>query len=49
MLDLYFDKNNGFNEVKNFDKWHNTNKEYAILYKEVSFLYLMEQGISGLD
>lgn len=49
MLDLYYDDNNGFNEVKNFHKWHKPNKKYAVLYKETSFLYPTEQGISGLD
>lgn len=42
MLDLYYDDENGFNEVKNFGKWHNTNKKYAVLYKETLFLYPVE-------
>lgn len=49
IIDLYFDDNNGFNDVKNFGKWYNTNKKYDVLYKEMLFLYLTEQGISRLD
>ena len=47
MLDLYVDNNNGHSEVKNFGKWRNPNKKYAVMYKETSFLYPTEQGISG--
>ena len=31
MLDYYHDDNNGYPEVKNFEKWHNTKKKYAVL------------------
>ena len=49
MLDYYFGDSNGPNELKNFGKWHNTNKKYTVLYKETPFLYPTEQGISKLD
>ena len=48
MLDYLVDGNNGHSEMKNFDKWHNVNKKFAVLYKETSFLFPTERRISGV-
>ena len=34
LLDYLVDDNNGYNEMKNFVKWHNVNKKFVVLYKE---------------
>ena len=49
MLNYLDDFNNGYNEMRNFGKWHNVDKKYAVLFKETSFLYPTERRISGLD
>ena len=47
MIDHYFDDNNAHIKVKDFGKWHY--KKCAVLYKETTWLYLTEEGISDLD
>ena len=49
MLDYFIDDNNAHSLVRNYGKWHNEDKKYAVLCKEDSFLYPTKHRISGLD